>query len=335
MSQALKEHYDFLFKVILVGEGESTKTGLLWALTGSNEIISDYKTTIGVNFGIASVFIENPKNRIQSNIKLQIWDISCEPRAKVLRHLYYKGASGVIMVVKSLQEAQQLLKEIKPHNNRVPVLFILTDDPKKEFSHDNEFNNQLNTFTIRDGTEGIEWLAEMMLSCHKFKASPATALYIINQDLIKETLRNLHQFQLIKEQERLQIHRERRAEQIKFIKDVLSDMELPIEEDTVQILSGDIFFRINLINGVVEAFPLRCEECATACIKRKQNQLCIISASDGYAENLDKNSLLILSKIYAILTGELPQHVEDQIERIKRCLTYRPKQATLPEKSLN
>ncbi len=317
MSQAVNLHYDYLFKVVLVGDEEPTKTGLLWAFTGSNNIISDYKLTIGVNFGISSVFLED------TTLKLQIWDVSYDPRVKLLRHLYFKGLSGCIMVIKSLDDANNYLSELNAHTDKpIPVLFILLTDAANQ-SEINSVRTQLNAEVVTSGYQGIEWLADAMLSYQRTKIAPGSAVYAITQDEIEETLQELSQAQIRNELERMEKMREKRAIQLELIKEVLEDLDIPVEGDTVRILSSKILFTVNIITGNVNAYPLKCDNCRRTC--KKPKNICIIRASDGYSDDLDNQSLLIISKIYAIVNNELPEHVRNQIKNILRCTTYKPK----------
>ncbi|MFX1295136.1 MAG: hypothetical protein ACFFD2_09835 [Promethearchaeota archaeon] len=317
MSLDTDVHYDFLFKVLLVGAEEPIKTGLLWAFTGSNNIISDYKPTIGVNFGISSVYLN------ECTIKLQIWDISYDPRVRYLRPLYFKGASGCIMAIRNLKDAQYLLKELKHNTSKpIPIFFILIN---------NEINNsQFNKFVMEyeieivdSGFKGIEWLTEAMLSYQRTKMIKKAAIYTFKNNETQETIQDLYFAQIRNERERFKKIREKRFKQLVLIKETLNYMDIPVENDTVRFLSSAAFFVINILTGNVDIFPLKCEECKKTC--KKHRRLCIIPASEGYSDTMDKESLLIVSKIYAIINNQLPSNVIDQIKSITYCISYYPK----------
>lgn len=311
--------YDFLFKVILVGEEEQTKTGLLWAFTGNCDTISDYKRTIGVNFGITSVYLDD------NIIKLQIWDILCNSRVKYLRPLYFKGASGCIMVIRNIQEAKNYFDEIENCCHKaIPILFVyINDEPNAPQL--NEFLSKFNIETITNGVQGIEWLAEAMLTSRKSNGTNFAGLYSIGNTEIQEVLDTLRQSQLHIERERLETIRQQRAIQIELIKGCLTDIGLSVEEDSVQILSSEALFVINILNGNVSVFPLKCEQCQKTC--KKEGHLCIVKDSEGWSSDLDSDSLLILSKIYALLNNKLPPHITNQIKTILQCPNYRANDA--------
>jgi len=307
-------HYDFLFKVILVGEEEQTKTGLLWAFTGNYDTISDYKRTIGVNFGITSVFLDD------NIIKLQIWDILCNSRVKYLRPLYFKGASGCIMVIRNIEEAKAYFEEIENCCHKIiPVLFVIIND-EPNTPQLNEFLSRFNIETISNGVQGIEWLAEAMLSSRKSNGTNVAGLYSIGNAEIQEVLQTLRQSQLYIERKRLDSIRRQRILQIELLKNYLTEMGLSIEEDSVQVLSSEALFVINILDGNVSVFPLKCEQCQKTC--KKEGHLCVIKDSEGWSGELDSESLLILSKIYALINNQLPPHIINQIKTITQCPNY-------------
>jgi GTPase SAR1 family protein len=316
VSQVFNVQYDFLFKVILIGDEEAMKEGLVTAVTSNYDTSTDYKQTIGVNFAISSLFLDD------YTIKIQIWDILCGERVKYLRPLYFRGASGCIMVIKSIEEAQNYLNEIKTYCGRIiPIFFVLVSDDPIE-SRLNENLPMVHINRVTNGSEGIEWLASAMLSCRYNKTSNQSALYIMAPEEIRETIYNLRHMQQNSEKARLRKLREQRALQIEILSETLKEMNLPLVEDSVEILTSDALFTVNILNGKVQVSPLKCDECQNLC--KRQGKLCIIEASNGWAEDLDDSSLLILSKIYALLSNALPKHVQIQIKKILHCPNYTP-----------
>jgi len=316
-------HYDFLFKVILIGEGEATKSGLLYTLTGQNNILPDYKKTIGVNFGITSIYLNN------YTIKLQIWDISYENRLKYLRHLYFKGASGCIVVVRTLNEAQAHLEELKSYYYQtIPILFIVISDESLDLQQSKVISQQ-KVKIINSGYEGVEWLAQSMLLRQRNKKNKIDRIGVltISNNEIETVITNLRETQMRIEREQLRRRREQRLKQLTSLKKVLNDMNIPVDQDFVKILTSEALFEINLLNGTVSVFPLKCNQCQTICEKKNRapKRLCIIEASRGWSSELDAESLLILSKIYALLHNKLPKHVQKQIKKIIQCPNYRPR----------
>ena len=88
----MSRHYDYLFKMHLVGDSGVGKTSLLLRFT--EDSLHDYciYTTIGLDFKIKTITLDNKR------IKLQIWDIIGHPRVWPYCTSYYRGTSGVILV---------------------------------------------------------------------------------------------------------------------------------------------------------------------------------------------------------------------------------------------
>ncbi|HUY01370.1 MAG TPA: hypothetical protein VMV49_17545 [Candidatus Deferrimicrobium sp.] len=321
MSQAFNIQYDFLFKVILIGDEETMKGGLVSAFTNPYDNTMDYKQTIGVNFGISSIFLDD------YTIKIQIWDILGGEKGKAVRPCYFRGASGCIMVIRNLEEAQTYLKEVRTYCARnIPIFFVYVGDNPFE-SQLHECLNMEHLQRVTNGSEGIEWLAGAMLSCRHIKNTPKAVFYPVAPIEIREAINTLHQMQLKSESMRLQKVREKRALQLALLEGTLDEMNLTIVDDCVEILTSYALFSINILTGKVQLFPLKCDECQKSqegfCHKRRGN-LCIIEASNGWSDDLDSYSLLILSKIYAIISNKLPKHVQNQIKTVLYCSRFSP-----------
>lgn len=316
MSQEMNTHYDYLFKVVLVGDEEDIKSSLLWAFTGTSDIVSGYKETIGVNFGINSLYLED------NTIKMQIWDISFSPRVQYLRTFYFKGSSGIIMVIKNWEDANACYKEIEAQCTRpLPVLLIYLNEtplnlPPSPIMNDVQFE------LIENGFSGIQWLAREMLNRRSIDEKPPIALYCLSRNELQETLHNLREAQQRSKLERLETLRKKRAEQLLFLKESLALMNIPVVDDIVSILSSEALFEVDILTREIDVFPLKCDHCRNSCKRQRQGRLCIIPASEGWSADLDHQSLLTLSSIYALTTGQLPKHVRDQINNILRCSKY-------------
>lgn len=82
---------DATFKIVVFGDSEVKKTRLTQRFL-TNLFISDSKMTIGVDFEIKSLTVDN------FTVKLQIWDFGGEERFKFLLPTYVRGARGGLFV---------------------------------------------------------------------------------------------------------------------------------------------------------------------------------------------------------------------------------------------
>jgi len=82
---------DYLFKIIITGDGAVGKTSIRNYMVGKN-FETQYMMTIGADFAVKEVKIGD------KNVKLQIWDVAGQERMMSVRAVFYKGARGVLMV---------------------------------------------------------------------------------------------------------------------------------------------------------------------------------------------------------------------------------------------
>ena len=86
----MSAEYDYLFKVLLIGNSGVGKSSLL--VRFSDDIFHDtHMPTIGVDFKIRNSEVDGKA------IKLQIWDTAGRDRFKTITCSYYKGAHGIIV----------------------------------------------------------------------------------------------------------------------------------------------------------------------------------------------------------------------------------------------
>ena len=91
MAKKPGDKYDYLFKVVVIGDSGVGKSNLLSRFT-RNEFNLESKSTIGVEFATRTVSMEG------KTIKAQIWDTAGQERYRAITSAYYRGADGIIMV---------------------------------------------------------------------------------------------------------------------------------------------------------------------------------------------------------------------------------------------
>ncbi|KAL5714607.1 protein-serine/threonine phosphatase [Ranunculus cassubicifolius] len=82
--------FDYLFKLLLIGDSGVGKSSLLLSFT--SDTFEDLSPTIGVDFKVKVVNLGGKK------LKLAIWDTAGQERFRTLTSSYYRGAQGIIMV---------------------------------------------------------------------------------------------------------------------------------------------------------------------------------------------------------------------------------------------
>jgi len=85
------EAYDFLLKIIIIGETGTGKSCLLHHFT-QNTFKEHSQHTIGVEFASRTINVGEKK------IKLQLWDTAGQERFRSVTRSYYRGAAAALLV---------------------------------------------------------------------------------------------------------------------------------------------------------------------------------------------------------------------------------------------
>jgi len=140
--------YDFLFKLLLIGDSGVGKSCLLLRFA-DDTYTESYISTIGVDFKIRTIELEG------KTVKLQIWDTAGQERFRTITSSYYRGAHGIIVVydvtnIDSFTSVKQWLIEIDRYASEgVNKLLVgnksdLTSKKVVEYSVAKEFAEALN-----------------------------------------------------------------------------------------------------------------------------------------------------------------------------------------------
>ncbi|KZC11218.1 Ras-related protein Rab-43 [Dufourea novaeangliae] len=84
------DKFDYLFKIVLIGDCGTGKTCVVQRFR-SGTFIERHGSTIGVDFSMKTVLIDDKK------VKLQIWDTAGQERFRTITQSYYRSANGVIV----------------------------------------------------------------------------------------------------------------------------------------------------------------------------------------------------------------------------------------------
>ena len=107
--------YDFLFKILLIGDSGVGKSSILMRYT-DDEYKHEYISTIGVDFKIKTI------TNCDKIIKLQLWDTAGQERFQTITSSYYRGAQGIIIVYditceESFKNVKKWLQQIDNYTN--------------------------------------------------------------------------------------------------------------------------------------------------------------------------------------------------------------------------
>lgn len=117
------DEYDYLFKVVLIGDSGVGKSNLLSRFT-RNEFNLESKSTIGVEFATRSINVDG------RTVKAQIWDTAGQERYRAITAAYYRGAVGALLtydIAKHLtyENVERWLKELRDHADANIVIMLV------------------------------------------------------------------------------------------------------------------------------------------------------------------------------------------------------------------
>lgn len=123
--------YEFLYKVVLIGDSSVGKSNLLSRFS-KDEFNPDSKATIGVEFATKTVVINEKK------VKAQIWDTAGQERYRAITAAYYRGAAGALVVYDitnsdSYENVSKWLKEMRENADSNIVIALVGN--KSDLSH--------------------------------------------------------------------------------------------------------------------------------------------------------------------------------------------------------
>ncbi|PON37410.1 Small GTP-binding domain containing protein [Trema orientale] len=122
MAYKMDHEYDYLFKVVLIGDSGVGKSNILSRFT-RNEFCLESKSTIGVEFATRTLQVEG------KTVKAQIWDTAGQERYRAITSAYYRGAVGALLVYditkrQTFDNVQRWLRELRDHADSNIVIMM-------------------------------------------------------------------------------------------------------------------------------------------------------------------------------------------------------------------
>lgn len=116
------QEYDFLYKLVIIGDTCVGKTSILSKFF-RNEFDINSNSTIGVEFSKKLIKVEN------STINLQVWDTAGQERFRAITTAYYRGSKGILLVyditnINTFDNLNRWLDESYNIVGHIPIMLI-------------------------------------------------------------------------------------------------------------------------------------------------------------------------------------------------------------------
>mmetsp|Transcript_48354 Transcript_48354/g.149368 ORF Transcript_48354/g.149368 Transcript_48354/m.149368 type:complete len:216 (+) Transcript_48354:69-716(+) len=117
------EDWDYLFKIVLLGDSNVGKSNLLSRFT-RDEFDVESRSTIGVEFASKTVTVNG------KTMKAQIWDTAGQERYHAIAGAYYRAAVGALLVYdiskrSSFASLEQWLKELRDRTDQDTIVLVV------------------------------------------------------------------------------------------------------------------------------------------------------------------------------------------------------------------
>jgi small GTP-binding protein len=124
MNNSSSSYYDYIFKILLLGDSAVGKTCFLLRYA-DDTFVENHISTIGLDYRLKMTTLENEKIA-----KIQIWDTAGQDRFKSITKNYYKGAHGIILIydvtsIVSFTNIKNWVMQIKENaNEKVKIVLV-------------------------------------------------------------------------------------------------------------------------------------------------------------------------------------------------------------------
>ncbi|KAG6433242.1 hypothetical protein SASPL_104850 [Salvia splendens] len=182
MAYKVDHEYDYLFKIVLIGDSGVGKSNILSRFT-RNEFCLESKSTIGVEFATRTLQVEG------KTVKAQIWDTAGQERYRAITSAYYRGAVGALVVYdltkrQTFENVQRWLRELRDHADSNIVIMLAGN--KSDLNHLRVVNeNDAQVFAEK---EGLSFLETSALEAHNVEKAFQTILLDIYQIISRKAL---------------------------------------------------------------------------------------------------------------------------------------------------
>ncbi|KAM8739901.1 ras-related protein Rab-19-like isoform 1-T1 [Acanthopagrus schlegelii] len=153
------DSFDFLFKIILIGDSNVGKTCVVQNFK-SGVFSEKQQNTIGVDFSVRTVDIEGKK------VKMQVWDTAGQERFRTITQSYYRSAHGAIIAYditrrSTFDSVTHWIKEVELYGATNVLLVLIGNKSDLEQERQVQFEEACNLSKDRGILAALETSAKV------------------------------------------------------------------------------------------------------------------------------------------------------------------------------
>ncbi len=163
--------YDYVFKLIVVGDSGVGKTSLLNRIC-NNKVIEENTPTIGVEFQSKLQMIDNGEM-----VKCQMWDTAGQENFAPIIKTYYKGSAGAILCFDTternpIHKIDYWYDEIIKNSSNVPQIIVvgtkIDEEPKCDLNKISEYvESKKISLILTSARIGMRHEVVLLTMCNK------------------------------------------------------------------------------------------------------------------------------------------------------------------------
>jgi len=188
-----QEEFDYLFKVLLVGETGVGKSCLLLRYA-DNFFSQTYISTIDVDIKIKKLCLND------KTLKLQIWDTAGQERYRTIVASFYRGAHGILLVFdvtdqRSFVNCKHWLSEMKKNTSEGAIAILLVGNKSDQESKRVVDAGEAAAFAKQHGLKYMETSAKESIGVDDaFRELCGECIHIaINKTINEQKVKNVEQ----------------------------------------------------------------------------------------------------------------------------------------------
>jgi len=155
-SHKSNKDYDYIFKIVLIGDTSVGKSCLLTRFA-DDQFSDSYVTTIGVDFRFKTMIV------CDKITKVQVWDTAGQERYRSITNAYYRGAEAIMIVFDmtnrdSFTHIQDWMEEIIKYTGKDVVIIVGAN--KSDLNDKKVKKEEMEEFTKKKGIKIFECSAK-------------------------------------------------------------------------------------------------------------------------------------------------------------------------------